>query len=233
MEQRRHQKVRGFTLIELLVVIAIIAILAALLFPAVSSGLQRADTAESLSNLRQIMVGVYGYAGANRGKYPLGDNYAHAIAPFLQDPNQAQTVFVSPNADAEPEIYELPYIPITYSVHGYYTQAMPDGQGRHTSSLRHPARTIFVADGNQRTDNNHQSNWRFEQPMNLVFGSRATMSEAALAQPIDIGPDALVSGPAQAGWFRYCNDGSVACAFGDGSARLIKRGEVLADHIVP
>jgi hypothetical protein len=61
---------RAFTLIELLVVIAIIAILAALLLPALSSAKQRSWSATCISNLRQIGLGMKMYADENNESYP-------------------------------------------------------------------------------------------------------------------------------------------------------------------
>jgi prepilin-type N-terminal cleavage/methylation domain-containing protein len=58
----------GFTLIELLVVIAIIAILAALLLPALASAKEKGKRVACLNNLRQLAIGVHLYAGDNADK---------------------------------------------------------------------------------------------------------------------------------------------------------------------
>lgn len=79
--RRQH----GFTLIELLVVISIIAILVALLLPALSKARQQGQTAQCLSNLRQVGPSLVGYVTDHDGSMPdyveLGNDPAGATLP--------------------------------------------------------------------------------------------------------------------------------------------------------
>ena len=87
---------RGFTLVELLVVIAVVAVLAALLFPAITHVKERALTAKCIGNLKQIGLAVQNYMQDNDDRYPTesgenwksfrlggGDPDPKAAAPFV------------------------------------------------------------------------------------------------------------------------------------------------------
>lgn len=68
----------GFTLIELLVVIAIIAILAALLLPALSSAKAKALQIKCVSNQHQIALAYHMYAEDNHESYPMHPDWCSA-----------------------------------------------------------------------------------------------------------------------------------------------------------
>ena len=161
---------RGFTLIELLVVISIIALLVAILLPALRQAREIAKSSACLSNLRQIGVATHSYSVANHDMLPSNafnaswsnwtswDNYLQAhisnVKPIL--------AFATPNAPPQP-IFHCPGVkkPVpenglwlsTYSsnrnVFGFTHPQFPPDRWVRIDSIRRTSEVIAVGDGNQ------------------------------------------------------------------------------------
>jgi prepilin-type N-terminal cleavage/methylation domain-containing protein len=96
---KSHPRInRAFTLIELLVVIAIIAILAAILFPVFAQAKLAAKKAASLSNVKQIALGLLMYTNdyddlfsnsewgaGNTSNNPIYTNWATSVFPYIKN----------------------------------------------------------------------------------------------------------------------------------------------------
>jgi prepilin-type N-terminal cleavage/methylation domain-containing protein len=118
---------RGFTLIELLVVIAVIAILAALLLPVLGRARYAAMVTVCKSNLRQVGIGTFSYAGDADGRYPF--RYTNEHSNFLPE----YEVIAENPLDDRPGL--RPYIPIDEILNCPLSPLSPYSLDRATSYL--------------------------------------------------------------------------------------------------
>jgi prepilin-type N-terminal cleavage/methylation domain-containing protein len=121
----------GFTLIELLVVVAIIAVLVAILLPALGAAREGARIAVCLTNERSQGRATQFFAEANNDYFPPHDNYFHrrAVYQFLHgygamepgaDERNPKGVWICPS-DPGPRNFSATYPPLPVSNNNDYT----------------------------------------------------------------------------------------------------------------
>ena len=160
---------KGFTLIELLVVISIIALLLAILLPALNRVKEQAKQTRCLANLKQIGLAMHAYAGDYEYLLPQAE-LRPGVAVYTGIDMRWPVLFmpylgaVSDNLEEyyEVQIFDCPSYPLKEQTVDYCTNAF-DLKGSMTESFgftklddfpRH-ATTIFMADYEYIPDASH------------------------------------------------------------------------------
>jgi prepilin-type N-terminal cleavage/methylation domain-containing protein/prepilin-type processing-associated H-X9-DG protein len=153
-------KKKAFTLIELLVTIAIIAILAAMLLPALSSARKKAQAVKCQSNLRQLSVTTFLYCQDNNDYLPFAwyndsdaseNSFFALLTPLLYRADFdgyedfESKVFTCPKRMTEPLVGPNP-MRISYGMNANNSIDFPDPHTRRLVTVPNPAATLLLAD---------------------------------------------------------------------------------------
>ncbi|MGH7975906.1 MAG: type II secretion system protein [Limisphaerales bacterium] len=154
----------AFTLIELLVVIAIIAILAAMLLPALGSAKEAGKRIACLNNLRQLSLSAQMYVDDNHGYYPprsetsswpnhfydyYGKNVKMLICPTDSSSPPPKTNGSSSSnnvADASPRSYLINGWNDYFENSSDDSQGMNDGDSMKENAIVYPSDTIILGE---------------------------------------------------------------------------------------
>jgi len=141
-QMKRHGQ-RGFTLIELLVVIAIIAILAAILMPALGRAKQQAWTTACLNNLKQIGLATALYADDNEDALPRSSHESASWVGTLQPYTDGTQLWRCHRDQNQTRLY-------SYAINDFLTPPSTSNPGKpdysRTAAVPMPAETFFMAE---------------------------------------------------------------------------------------
>jgi prepilin-type N-terminal cleavage/methylation domain-containing protein len=139
----------AFTLVELLVVMAIIALLAGLVTPALTRGLQTARQTLCVNNLRQVTIATRFYVTEHGGYPPTwvdgSTRWMDLIKPYL---NKNDAVYRCPADPKQIPVTWDPSITMSYGMNSFCfgSTQFSFWYGVQASAVKQPARVILYAD---------------------------------------------------------------------------------------
>jgi prepilin-type N-terminal cleavage/methylation domain-containing protein/prepilin-type processing-associated H-X9-DG protein len=210
----KRTKSFAFTLIELLTVIAIIAILAAILIPAVGKIRHNANSSKSIANLRQIGNAVALFTNEYKGSFPL-------LNARLNAPNSGEKVFW-------PQALEEDVLEWDRSKSGKHPMFVdPTVENGHGIS-DYGASTYVFLDGNPNNPARSERGLNInalEQPSSTLVVCTAYAKNTGNASWYVQGDFARGSEPVNIPEARL-NSGEVGVVFADGHVELLSREKV-------
>lgn len=201
---QRGPRLAGFTLVELLVVIGIIALLIAVLLPALQKARAQSNLVACQSNIRQIVQATLMYAGDNKSTFPNARNFSYEIQANYTNLDPATNV--APNTNPTNDYIQdflSPYLPyqITYN-------ANPAGPGPNNPTDKGPVNLVWHCPALQ--SGNFAASW-MDSPTathyryNLFYACgyktrRVSSSSIAMLYYDEIWPNITVTSSSSVAW---------------------------------
>lgn len=211
---------RGFTLLELLVVIGIIAVLIAILLPAVQYARYSAYATKCKNNMRQIGIAISHFTEHHDGDFPLtyhagnDQSWIYTIAPHLENVNEVRICPLDPERETR-----LEHDGTSYVINSYI--AIPSDEAKlKIQFLKSTSQTVTVFEGSDLRDP-ESFNYEHAHPENWFTESRIERGQVWLWLIREIQPDRHASA--------HKPDNSVGVAhylFADGHVEVIPAGQI-------